>query len=188
MSETPRTEGLPLRQYASSHVRAVTERARGQVKRWSPASGAAELVEESGAGAAQVLLAALLDGEVVPAEFEMEPWAMVLRHIGNYRSPDASTVVSGGTPLDLRRDGNAYWARSWAARALAYIGDDRSAPSLVRALSDDHWRVRMTAAQTIGRLRLQGRSAELHPLLEDDHGRVRDAAALALERTGYRDA
>lgn len=158
------------------------------MKRWSPASGAAALLEESGAETAQVLLASLLDGEVGPAEFEMELWAMALRHIGNYRSPDASTVVSGGSPLDLKRDGNAYWARAWAARALAYIGDHRSAPSLVRALGDDHWRVRMTAAQTIGRLRLQGCSAELLPLLEDDHGRVRDAAALALELTGYRDA
>lgn len=113
---------------------------------------------------------------------------MALRHIGNYRLPDAYTIVSGGSPLDLRRDGNGYWARTWAARALAYIGDDRSAASLVRALHDDHWRVRMTAAQTIGRLRLRGCSAELVPLLEDDHSRVRDAAALALERTAHRDA
>lgn len=153
------------------------------VKRWTPATGAKALREEYGADAALDILASLVSGEVGSTEFGSEPWSTVLRHIGNYRSPDRSIVAVGETPLDLGRVGNSYWARSWAARALAYIGDERAGPSLARALGDHHWRVRMTAAQTIGRLRMAGLGDELRGLLDDEHGRVRDAAALALERT-----
>lgn len=145
-------------------------------------SGATALREEFGADAALDVLASLLSGEVGPTEFGSEPWSTTLRHIGNYRSPDRSVFAEGGPRLDLGRPANRYWARSWAARALAYIGDERAGPGLVRALQDGHWRVRMTAAQTIGRLRIRGLSEELLGLLDDEHGRVRDAAALALER------
>lgn len=151
--------------------------------RWTPASGAAALREKFGANAALDLLASLLSGEVAPAECAREPWPTVLRHIGNYRSLDGAHMDARGTPLDLANSSHAYWARSWAARAMAYLGDERAGSSLGRALNDEHWRVRMTAAQTIGRLRIRGLQGELAPLLEDDHDRVRDAAALALERT-----
>lgn len=154
------------------------------MRAWTPATGAEALREERGAAVALDLLAGLLVGEVAPSEFGREPWASVLRHIGNYHAPLPGAVVAGGSPLDLTRDGNGYWARSWAARALAYIGDERSAASLEFALGDDHWRVRMTAAQTIGRLRLHGLKDRLVPLLEDEHRRVREAAGLALDRTG----
>lgn len=157
--------------------------ASGLVKRWTPSDGASALLEEFGADAALACLASLLSGEVGPAEFHHEPWSTVLSYIGNYRSAGASIVVDGGSPLDLTKDGNAYWARSWAARALAYIGDERSTAPLVAALRDVHWRVRMTAAQTIGRLRLRCLADELLPLLDDEHARVSEAAALAIERT-----
>jgi len=154
------------------------------MKRWTPSSGATALRDEFGVDAALDLLASLLSGEAAPAEFAGEPWSTVLRLVGNYRSPrDGATGDAGGTPLDLQHEGNEYWARSWAARAMAYIGDERVASSLARALNDHHWRVRMTAAQTIGRLRIRGLDDELVRLLDDEHGRVRDAAALALERT-----
>lgn len=153
------------------------------MERWTPATGATALREEFGADTALDLLASLLRGEVGPTEFGNEPWSTVLLHIGNYRSPDRSVVAGRETPLDLGRSGNWYWARSWAARALAYIGDERAGPVLARAMEDHHWRVRMTAAQTIGRLRIRELGDELLVLLDDEHGRVRDAAALALERT-----
>lgn len=154
------------------------------MKPWTPSSGATTLREEFGADEALDLLASLLSGEAAPAEFGGQPWSTVLRHIGNYRSPrDGPTGHADGTPLDLQHEGNEYWARSWAARAMAYIGDERVGSSLAKALNDHHWRVRMTAAQTIGRLRIRGLDDELVQLLDDEYGRVRDAAALALERT-----
>ena len=151
---------------------------------WTPARGAAALVAEFGEDGALELLARLLVGGVGPTEFGREPWARVIAHIGSYTPAAASAAVSGdATPLDLTSPANAYWPRSWAARALAYVGDERAAPCLVKGLADRHWRVRMTASQTIGRLRMRGLEAELLPLLQDAHPRVRAAAKLALERT-----
>lgn len=154
--------------------------------RWTPAKGAAALLRQFEADAALSCLASLVTGEVGSAEFANEPWSLVLAHIGNYRPPAkvgaTRTSRDEGTPLDLSRADNSYWARSWAARALAYIGDARSAAPLTLALHDHHWRVRMTAAQSLGRLRLRGVEEELLPLLDDEHPRVRDVAALAIER------
>ena len=156
------------------------------MKRWTPAKGAAALFRQFGADAGRACLASLVRGEVGSAEFVNEPWSTVLAHIGNYRAPaDRERISTGrdeGTLLDLSRAGNAYWGRSWAARALAYSGDESSAAPLIQALEDHHWRVRMTAAQSLGRLRLRGLEQDLLPLLDDEHPRVRDAAALALER------
>ena len=142
------------------------------------------MAEELGRGEAGRLLASLVTGEVSGSEFDQEPWIRVLAHIGKYRHPDQRVASGDGTPLDLRKPGNSYWARSWAARALAYIGDESSAESLVAALEDQHWRVRMTAAQSLGRVRSYGSGPALGPLLDDEHPRVRAAAALALERLG----
>jgi len=151
---------------------------------WTPASGAAGVVAEFGEDRALELLACLLVGGVEPFEFGREPWAQVIAHIGNHAPTASSAAVDGdAVPLDLNRPVSAYWPRSWAARAFAYVGDERAAPWLVTGLADRHWRVRMTAAQTIGRLRIRGLEAELLPLLEDAHPRVRAAAELALERT-----
>lgn len=74
-----------------------------------------------------------------------------------------------------------YWPRSWAACALAYLGDDGAGPWLVDPLDDEHWRVRMTAAQTLSRLQILRCEEELARLLDDEHQRVRAAAAAALD-------
>ena len=139
---------------------------------WTPGGGARALVEALGADAAIACLTRLVAGEVPPAELGDEPWPGVLTAIGDGHA----------RRIDLTDPKLAYWARCWAARALAYAGDPSVAPWLARALSDGHWRVRMTAVQTIGRLRIAGLEREVAPLLEDPHLRVREAAALALER------
>lgn len=152
--------------------------------KWTVSRGAASLAAEFGRDEACRLLASLVSGEVSSSELDHEPWTHVLAHIGQYRHPDQRVALGDGTPLDLRRPGNSYLARSWAARALAYIGDDDATVSLVAALQDHHWRVRMTAAQSLGRLRSYASERAITPLLDDDHPRVRAAAALAIERLG----
>ncbi len=141
--------------------------------RRTPKAGARALVDELGEDAAISCLTGLLVGEVGPLELRAEPWPRVLAHLGRGHA----------ARLDLEDPALAYWPRAWAARALAYVGDVSTAPWLVRALADDHWRVRMNAVRTIGRLRIAGLESEVAPLLEDPHRRVREAAELALERT-----
>lgn len=139
---------------------------------WTPQVGARSLVAELGEDLAITCLTRLLVGEVRPSELTSEPWPYVLVNIGDGHA----------ARLDTEDPSQAYWQRCWAARALAYVGDAGVAPWLVRALADDHWRVRMTAVQTIGRLEIGGLEPEVAPLLDDPHARVRDAAALALGR------
>jgi HEAT repeat protein len=50
------------------------------------------------------------------------------------------------------------------------------------ATTDQHWRVRMTAVQTLGRLGAAGVSDALKAAVDDEHPRVRAAAELALHR------
>lgn len=140
---------------------------------WTPKAGARALVAELGEDAAISCLTRLLAGEVRPLELRAEPWPRLLAHIGRGHA----------ARLDLEDPALAYWPRTWAARALAYVGDESVGPWLVRALADDHWRVRMTAVRTIARLRIAGLESEIAPLLEDPHRRVREAAELALVRT-----
>lgn len=141
---------------------------------WTPAIGAARLVEELGVDTAIGCLARLATGEVPPEELEAPPWPLVLTHIGVGRPPSR----------DFSGPQRGYWPRSWAARALGYVGDKDVAPWLEAALDDDHWRVRMTAAQSIGRLRLSGSERALLALLRDPHQRVRAAAVTTLGRVG----
>ncbi|HEX7021741.1 MAG TPA: HEAT repeat domain-containing protein [Trueperaceae bacterium] len=142
---------------------------------WTPERGTRELVARYGREGAFAHLTRLLAGEVPPAHFTTEPTRTVLRLIGR---------TEPQTFLAPDREMNYYWPRSWAARALAYLGDEDATPWLLTALHDPHWRVRMTAAQTLGRLGIPGIEDELAGALIDPHQRVRAAAATALGRTG----
>ena len=77
-----------------------------------------------------------------------------------------------------------YWPRAWAARAMAYVGDDSVGSSLIGAISDEHWRVRMNAISASGRLGLSQAQPEVIAALDDEHHRVRAAAVVALGRIG----
>ncbi len=143
---------------------------------WTPASGTKELAQHFGEERAFELLTRLLAGEVSQNELVASPYLEVLRFIGR---TDATTFFQGE-----RGKRHAYWSRVWSARALAYLGDDSAATWLQGALLDDHWRVRMTAAQTLGRLHIEGHEEALSECLVDNHPRVRAAAATALGRTG----
>lgn len=144
--------------------------------RWTPALGTQQLVARLGRDRAFEVLTQLVSRRVLTQAMLRPPYAEVIRCIGQW---DAGALLDGDGAEHL-----SYWPRSWAARALAYVGDDDAGPWLVEAFDDDHWRVRMTAAQSLGRLGAVGYEEELGRLLGDEHPRVRAAAAVALGRTG----
>jgi HEAT repeat protein len=132
-----------------------------------------------GAGAVEVLVR-LLGGTVPEGDLAWAPYRGVLLDIGDGHAERLMSDESG-----RRLD---YWPRVWAARALAYVGSREASPVLITALGDGHWRVRMTAIQTIGRLSIEGVTPQLLERLNDEHARVRSAAILALDRVGTEEA
>lgn len=130
-------------------------------------------------GAVEVLVR-LLGGRVPEGDLVWAPYRDVLLDIGDGH---AERLMSDGSGRRL-----GYWPRVWAARALAYVGSSESGSALIAALGDGHWRVRMTATQTIGRLGIEGVTPQLLEGLNDEHARVRSAAILALERVGTEEA
>ncbi len=147
---------------------------------WTPQSGARRLHRRAGAAGTHDILTALLAGTLEHHRLLGPPYRQALADIGGAHAERLMADESG--------ERLAYWPRSWAARALAYVGDAAAGPALVAALGDEHWRVRMTAAQTVGRLGLAGVTGALVPALADAHPRVRAAAALALARVGTGEA
>lgn len=147
---------------------------------WTPDVGSKALANRLGQGAAVDVLVRILSGSAPSADLVWAPYRSVLLDIGDGH---AERLMSDETGRRL-----AYWPRVWAARALAYVGDQGVRPALLVALDDDHWRVRMTAVQTIGRLGIPGATLRLVDRLHDDHPRVREATVLALERTGTEEA
>jgi HEAT repeat protein len=143
---------------------------------WTPASGAESLVSRVGRDVAVERLIVLLRGGLDPAELAWPPYREVLLDIGDGHAQRLLTDESGER-LD-------YWPRVWAARALAYVGSEAEGPALVGSLTDSHWRVRMTGAQTLGRLRIEGVTPNLLAALADDHHRVRGAVLVSLGRVG----
>jgi hypothetical protein len=78
--------------------------------------------------------------------------------------------------------GPAYWLRVWGARGLLWAWDEKAAKAVVRALSDESWRVREMAARVVGRHRLRQARPALERMRSDESARVRVAAERALER------
>ena len=143
---------------------------------WSPAIGTMSLVERLGKRDTLDVLVTLLAGEASGPDLVWSSYREVLLDIGNGH---ANRLMADTTGTRL-----SYWPRVWAARSLAYLGDMAAIESLVEALGDGHWRVRMTAIQTLGRLGAEGVSSELILGLADEHRRVREATVLALGRVG----
>lgn len=147
---------------------------------WTPAAGTRRLERRLGRDRALATLAALLSGHVTGPGLLEPAWAEALLDIGGGH---AARLMDDPTGERL-----AYWPRSWAARALAYLGDPVAAPELAAAMGDEHWRVRMTAAQSLGRLGAAGHTARFVAALDDEHPRVRAAAVVALGRVGDEEA
>ena len=143
---------------------------------WTPKSGTRDLSNHFGHNEAFVILTRLLSAEVTPKALLTSPYYEALCFIGNGHAKRLLREPINTTQL--------YWTQVWAARSLAYLGDEDAYEWLVIVLSDTHWRVRMMALQALGQLKAEGLEEALTPLLEDGHERVRAAAAIALGRTG----
>ena len=93
---------------------------------------------------------------------------------------DRAEALSGG---DER-------ARARAAHEIATLRSASARPALVALLSDENERVRLEAAQALGRPGPGGAVglAELQPLLDDPSPRVRQVAARMLETAARRQA
>lgn len=147
---------------------------------WSPAVGTRDLVDRVGHARALEVLARLLSGDTSGRALTMSGAREALLDIGDGH---AARLMADPTGSRL-----AYWPRVWAARSMAYLGDQAAAPFLIDAIHDDHWRVRMIATQALGRLGVEGITEELIGGLDDEHRRVRAAAVVALGRVGSDDA
>jgi HEAT repeats len=83
--------------------------------------------------------------------------------------------------LDGRAGGAAgYWPRVWAARGLLYAWDESATAVIVRATSDEAWRVREMAAKVIAKHRIGDALNAVIALREDPVPRVRAAAQRAI--------
>lgn len=100
---------------------------------------------------------------------------------------DALVVALGGPPAPYVLSGGAggrhgYWPRSWAARGVFHVWDDRATAAVVRATEDEASRVREMALKVIARHCVdEGMSAALE-LRNDPVPRVRAAAERAVVR------
>lgn len=143
---------------------------------WTPEIGTHSLVNRLGEASSVEILVRLLGGSVPMGDLVLAPYRRVLLDIGDGHAERLMADESGRRLV--------HWPRAWAARALAYVGNKDVGTALLAALGDAHWRVRMTAIQTIGRLGIEGATPQLLGRLDDEHPRVRSATVLALERVG----
>jgi hypothetical protein len=77
-----------------------------------------------------------------------------------------------------------YWVRTWTLRAFLYAWDPITVEVVIRALGDEHWRVREMACKVLAKRKVADPEAEraLTARLDDGIPRVREAAARALRR------
>ena len=75
---------------------------------------------------------------------------------------------------------DGYWPRVWAARGLLHVWDDRATAAIVRAATDDAWRVREMAAKVVARHKIDDALSAMADLQGDDVPRVRSAAGRAI--------
>jgi hypothetical protein len=102
------------------------------------------------------------------------------------RGADDTLIVALGGPaaeyvLAGREGGRGgYWPRVWAARGLLHAWSDDAGPAIIRATTDDAWRVRELAAKVIARHRVGDALAAVAVLKDDPVLRVRSAADRAV--------
>lgn len=100
---------------------------------------------------------------------------------------DALVLALGGSSAVHVLGGGAggrsgYWPRSWAARGLLYVWDERATAAIVSATGDEAWRVREMAAKVIARHEVGAGMEAMLRLRNDPVPRVRAAAERAIVR------
>jgi HEAT repeat protein len=100
---------------------------------------------------------------------------------GRHDVDDALVLALGGPPALVVLGGRAgYWPRVWAARGLLHTWYDRATAAIIRATTDDAWRVREMAAKVIARHRVGDALTAVAELRNDQVPRVRAAAGRAV--------
>jgi hypothetical protein len=89
--------------------------------------------------------------------------------------PAAEYVLAGG---EGGRGG--YWPRVWAARGLLHAWAEIAAPAVIRATTDESWRVREMAAKVIAKHHVGAGLQAVAALADDPVPRVRSAASRAV--------
>ena len=108
---------------------------------------------------------------------------------GDPREPDPGwlgghVAQTWGSPVRLVGSDRDYWVRTWAARTLLYVWDERRVPNVVAGLRDPAWRVREMCARVVVRWEV-GEAVEVAAdLLDDENVRVRVAALRVLAEVG----
>ena len=102
---------------------------------------------------------------------------------------DALILALGGRPAEYVLAGaeggrSGYWPRVWAARGLLHAWAERATAAILRASTDESWRVREMAAKVIARhrvsaARLEDALTSVTALHDDPVPRVRSAATRA---------
>lgn len=98
---------------------------------------------------------------------------------------DDLVLALGGVPAEYVLEGNeggrdGYWPRVWAARGLLHVWDDEAAAAVIRATTDDAWRVREMAAKVVARYQIDDALEAIVDLQADEVPRVRSAAGRAV--------
>ena len=107
------------------------------------------------------------------------------------RSVDDELLLAlAGPPARAVLDGRAggrhgYWPRVWAARGLLHTWDDIATEAVIRAMSDDSWRVREMIAKVVAAHGVDRATPALAILLDDPVPRVRKNAERALTKLVY---
>jgi hypothetical protein len=91
--------------------------------------------------------------------------------------PAAAQVLRGAAG-GLR----GYWPRVWAMRGLLYAWDEGATAVVVKAVTDESWRVREMCAKVVARHRVDDALEAMAGLTNDPVLRVRQSAHRALVR------
>jgi HEAT repeat protein len=94
-------------------------------------------------------------------------------------------LALGGPPAhwavsETEQPGPDYWLRVWALRGLLWAWDDSAESAVLRALSDDAWRVREMAVRVAARHHIGAALPLLAELQQDARPRVQTAARRAV--------
>ena len=96
---------------------------------------------------------------------------------------EALIFALGGRPATSVLDSgpvSEYWLRVWAARGLLWTWDPVALPAIIKALEDEHWRVREMAAKVVARHLLGEAFEAVSELADDPVPRVVEAGARAV--------
>lgn len=160
-------------------VRNAAARALGRIGGARGAAGLLDAIRHGAHGPAMVigLAHAAPDLFLEAALGEEEPGrtgVMVAAAVGLRRRRSAVR------PLLAKLQGGVPSERAASCRALGWIGAVSAAPVVAAALDDPNWRVRLSAAKALARLRAAGYARDLTRLMADRHLPVRRAARSAL--------